>query len=126
VVPFMKKFFSYQAAALDSCPLARWTEWATARGMDNAMLVLWLYSKTGDKSLLDLAAKLESQSFAWSEWLGNRDWVIGAAANQTSELWMRRHAVNVGMALKAQVVSYLRTGDMARINELKTGWNDLM
>ena len=126
VVPFMRKFFAYQAAALENCPLGKWTEWAASRGTDNAMLVLWLYSKTKDKKLLDLAAKIESQSFPWSEWLGNRDWVMWAAANQTDELWMRRHAVNIGMALKAPAVNYMRTSDPKYLQALKTGWNDLM
>ena len=126
VVPFMKKFFTYQAAALENCPLGKWTHWAAPRGADNAMLAQWLYSKTKDKALLDLAAKIDAQSFPWSEWLGNRDWVMWAAANQTNELWLRRHAVNVGMALKAPAINYQRTGDLKYIRALKTGWNDLM
>ncbi|HEU5148295.1 MAG TPA: beta-L-arabinofuranosidase domain-containing protein, partial [Chryseosolibacter sp.] len=81
---------------------------------------------TKDKKLLDLAAKIESQSFQWSEWLGNRDWVMWAAANQTGELWMRRHAVNIGMALKAPAVNFMRTSDPKYLKALKTGWNDLM
>lgn len=126
VIPFMRKYFAYQAAALDNCPLIKWTEWAASRGTDNAMLALWLYSRTKDRKLLELAGKIEDQSFQWSEWLGNRDWVMWAAANQTGELWMRRHAVNVGMGLKAPAVNYVRTGDQKYITALKTGWNDLM
>lgn len=126
VLPFMRRFFAYQAAALKSCPLGRWTEWATARGTDNAMMVQWLYSLTKDKSLLDLAARIQSQTYNWSEWLGNRDWVIWAAANQTDSLWMRRHAVNVGMGLKAPAVEYERTGNAKYLKAIKTGWNDLM
>ncbi len=126
VIPFMSRFFAYQAAALNNCPLGKWTQWATSRGTENAMLAQWLYTKTKDKSLLDLAARIEEQSFQWSEWLGNRDWVMWAAANQTDELWMRRHAVNIGMALKAPVVNYERTGNPEYLQALKTGWNDLM
>ena len=126
VIPFMRRFFAFQSKALDNCPLGKWTEWAASRGTDNAMLVQWLYSKTKDSSLLDLAAKIESQSFQWSEWLGNRDWVMWAAANQTGELWMRRHAVNIGMALKAPAINYQRTGDVKYLKALNTGWKDLM
>ena len=60
VIPFMRKYFAYQAAALDNCPLGKWTEWAASRGTDNAMLALWLFSKTKDKKLLDLAAKIKA------------------------------------------------------------------
>jgi uncharacterized protein len=126
VIPFMKRYFAYQAKALNNCTLGKWTEWAASRGTDNAMMVQWLYSITKDKSLLDLAARIEAQSFQWSEWLGNRDWVMWAAGNQTDELWMRRHAVNIGMALKAPVINYQRTGDKKYVAAIKTGWNDLM
>lgn len=126
VIPFMKRYFTYQATALKKCPLGKWTEWATSRGADNTMMVQWLYTQTKDKSLLKLAEQIESQSFEWSTWLGNRDWVMWAAANQTGELWMRRHAVNIGMALKAPVINYQRTADQKYIKAIKTGWNDLM
>jgi DUF1680 family protein len=126
VIPFMKSYFAYEVNALRNCSLGKWTEWAVSRGADNAMMVQWLYSRTKDKSLLDLAAEIERQSYPWSDWLGNRDWVMWAAANQTNELWMRRHAVNVGMALKSPVVNYERTGDRKYISAIKTGWKDLM
>jgi uncharacterized protein len=126
VIPFMTKYFRYQHEAIKNCPLGKWTEWATSRGADNVMMAQWLYSKTKEPWLLDLATLIESQSFAWSTWLGNRDWVMWAAANQTDELWMRRHAVNIGMALKSPVINYQRTSDEKYIKAIKTGWNDLM
>ena len=126
VIPFMKRYFAYQAAALDNCPLGKWTEWAASRGTDNAMMVQWVHTITKDNSLPALAAKIEKQSFQWSEWLGNRDWVMWAASNQTDELWMRRHAVNIGMALKAPAINYQRTRDPKYLAAIKTGWNDLM
>jgi uncharacterized protein len=126
VIPFMTKYFEYQLGAIKNCPLGKWTEWATSRGADNVMMAQWLYTKTGDKTLIELAALIESQAYDWSTWLGNRDWVIWAAANQTDEHWMRRHAVNIGMALKSPVINYQRTGDEKYVKAIKTGWNDLM
>lgn len=126
VITFMTKYFHYQLKAIENCPIGKWTEWATSRGTDNVMMAQWLYAKTKDPLLIELATLIESQSFAWSEWLGNRDWVMWAASNQTDEHWMRRHAVNVGMALKSPVINYQRTGDEQFIKAIKTGWNDLM
>jgi DUF1680 family protein len=126
VIPFMTKYFNYQLAAIKNCPIGKWTEWATSRGADNVMMVQWLYTKTKDRSLLELASLIDSQSFEWSTWLGNRDWVMWAASNQTDENWMRRHAVNIGMALKSPVINYQRTGDPKFLKAIKTGWNDLM
>lgn len=126
VIDFMKKYFQFQLAALKTAPLGQWTEWATSRGADNVMMAQWLYQITKDESLLDLAALIESQSFNWSEWFGNRDWVIWAATYQNSDRWMHRHGVNVGMAIKSPAINYQRTGDEKYLKALKTGFNDLM
>lgn len=126
VIPFMTKYFTYQLNTLETCPLGKWTEWATSRGADNVMIVQWLYNITKDPKLLILAEKINAQSFAWSTWLGNRDWVMHAAAYQGDSAWMTRHAVNVGMALKAPAINYQRTKDPQLLQSLKTGWSDLM
>ncbi|MEJ1237536.1 beta-L-arabinofuranosidase domain-containing protein [Chryseolinea sp. T2] len=126
VIPFMTKYFHYQLNVLDKCPIGKWTEWATSRGSDNVMIAQWLYSITKDEKLLRLAKKIDGQSFAWSKWLGDRNWVMNAAAYQGDKAWMTRHAVNVGMALKAPAINYQRTSDPQYLESLKTGWNDLM
>jgi DUF1680 family protein len=126
VIAFMTNYFNYQLKVIKTCPLGKWTEWATSRGTENVMMAQWLYTITRDKSLLELANIIESQSFAWSTWFGNRDWVMDAAANQTNKKWMTRHAVNVGMALKSPAINYQRTSDEKYLNALKMGWNDLM
>jgi uncharacterized protein len=126
VLPFMQKYFSYQLKALKNCLLGKWTEWAASRGSENILVVQWLYSITHEPSLLELAALIESQSFPWSTWLGNRDWVIQAAAYQNEENWMHRHGVNVSMALKSPALNYQRTGDVNYLRAQKTGYGDLM
>lgn len=126
VIPFMTKYFQYQAKTLKLCPIAKWTEWAKARGADNVLVAQWLYGITKDSELLSLAELIQSQSFAWSNWFAGRDWVINAAALQNSEAWMTRHGVNVGMGIKDPAVHYQRTGDTAYLKALRTGFNDLM
>jgi len=126
VISFMTKYFGYQLKTLQQCPIGKWTEWGASRGAENVMMAQWLFNITREKSLIELASLIESQSFEWSTWLGNRDWVMNAAANQTDKDWMRRHAVNLGMALKSPAINYQRTGDKKYLGALKTGWNDLM
>lgn len=126
VINFMAKYFRFQLETLKRVPLGTWTEWAVSRGPDNAMMAQWLYQITHERWLLDLAELIQSQSFAWSEWLGKRDWVIHAAACQNDEDWMHRHGVNVGMALKTPAIDYQRTGDKKYLKDLKTGFTDLM
>ena len=126
VINFMTNYFAYQRASLEQCPINTWTEWAESRGAENVMMVQWLYRITGDQSLLKLAHLIDEQSYTWSEWLGSRDWVIQAAAYQNKEDWMTRHAVNVAMALKSPAVNYQRTQDKQYLQDLKTGFSDLM
>jgi len=126
VIPFMKSYFAYELEVLKTCPLGKWTEWAQSRGSENILMAQWLYGITHDASLLELASLLESQSFPWSSWLGNRDWVINAAAHQNRENWMHRHGVNVAMGIKSPALNYQRTRDQAYLQQLKTGFNDLM
>lgn len=126
VIPFMQRYFTYQLAVLKKCPLGKWTQWAQSRGIDNTMVVQWLYEKTKEPYLLELAELLESQSFPWSDWFRGRDWVIHAAAYQDGHDWMHRHGVNVAMALKSPAIHYQRTGDKRYLDTLRTVFSDLV
>lgn len=126
VIRFLTNYFHYELEALKKCPINHWTDWAQSRGTENIMVAQWLYQKTGDQKLLELADELNKQCYAWSQWLGGRDWVINAAAHQDDSDWMHRHGVNVGMALKAPALEYQRTGDSTYLTDLKTGFNDIM
>ncbi len=126
VISFMSKYFQYQYNNLKACPLGKWTEWSQARGQDNILTIYWLYNHTGDKYLLELADMVNHQSTPWTKLLGGRDWVIQAAVNQTSEKWMERHAVNVGMGIKMPAIYYQSQGKTVYLDSLKTGWKDLM
>ncbi|HTE01553.1 MAG TPA: beta-L-arabinofuranosidase domain-containing protein [Mucilaginibacter sp.] len=126
VIKFMTNYFHYELQALKICRINKWSEWAESRGTENIMVAQWLYEKTKDKQLLELANLLNQQCYAWSSWLGERNWVINAAANQNDKDWMHRHGVNVGMALKAPALEFQRTHDSTYLRSLKTGFNDLM
>ncbi|TRZ42046.1 beta-L-arabinofuranosidase domain-containing protein [Robertkochia solimangrovi] len=126
VIPFLEKYFKYQSETLDKCPIGTWTDWAESRGVENMNAVQWLYQINGDPELLTLAEKIRKQSFEWSELLGNRDWVINAAVNPDGRDWMKRHGVNVAMALKEPTVNFQRTGDSLFLEYAKTGFTDLL
>jgi DUF1680 family protein len=126
VIKFLTNYFHYQLEALRVCPINKWTDWAESRGTENIMVAQWLYDKTGDNKLLQLADLLNQQCYPWSNWLGGRTWVMNAAAQQNDENWMHRHGVNVAMALKAPALEFQRTHDSTYLTSLKTGFNDLM
>ncbi|HZY40310.1 MAG TPA: beta-L-arabinofuranosidase domain-containing protein [Mucilaginibacter sp.] len=126
VLTFLTKYFHYELAAIQVSPIWHWTDWATSRGTENILVAQWLYQKTHDKSLLTLADDINGQCYAWTAWFAERDWAINAAAHQNDSDWMRRHGVNVGMALKAPALLYQRTGKREYLDALKTGFKDIM
>ena len=105
VVPVLERYFHYQLASLDERPLQKW---AVHRWADEVVTVLWLYERTGDGKLLELARKLHQQGFDWkghfAEFAFHRK-VSKAQAN------LDTHVVNNAMALKASAVWWLVSGD---------------
>lgn len=126
VIKCLSDYFKYQYQHIKTCPLVKWTEWAQARGGDNLMSIYWLYNITGDKFLLELGDIIYKQTTPWTDLLGQRNWVMQAAANQTNEKWMERHAVNVGMGIKLPAIYYQSKKNPELLKSLKTGWSDLM
>jgi hypothetical protein len=58
VIPVMQKYFRYQLAELPRRPLR---DWGKFRWQDELLSVIWLYNRTGEASLLDLARLLREQ-----------------------------------------------------------------
>jgi DUF1680 family protein len=96
VISFMRNYFRYQYKTLPQKPLNYWTGWGQARGQDNIYCVLWLYDRTGDDFLLNLAELLNNQTL---------DWPRGFAKHELPS----RHGVNVAMGLKHAGLRYQRT-----------------
>ena len=136
VIPFMTRYFVYQASRIDNQPLQ---SWAAARGADNVYVIYWLYNRTGDAALLALAQKLFQQTLDWTglftNWpftrpireyhdvLGfisalermdpaNKNRAIGAF--NASGNYHIHHVVNVAMGLKNPALAWLLTGDVSQ------------
>jgi uncharacterized protein len=62
VIPLMDKYFRHQLATLPNGPLR---DWGKFRWQDEALSVLWLYNRTGEPYLLDLARLLHQQGYDW-------------------------------------------------------------
>jgi DUF1680 family protein len=104
VVPVMQKYFAYQLSKLETVPLK---EWAIFRWPDEVVSVLWLYNRTGDPKLLDLARALKGQGYDWKAEFADfpfREKTGKADAN------LKSHGVNNGMALKTSGIWYLISG----------------
>lgn len=65
VIPFMTKYFKYELSVPDNKFLEDF--WENSRGGDNIASVYWLYNRTGDKWLLDLATKIDKNTANWRQ-----------------------------------------------------------
>ncbi|MBO9572140.1 MAG: glycoside hydrolase family 127 protein, partial [Chitinophagaceae bacterium] len=51
VISFMSKYFRYQLDAIGRCQVGKWNDWSKARGVDNIMVINWLYNITKEDFL---------------------------------------------------------------------------
>ncbi len=105
VMPVLERYFAYQLKMLPSQPLEKW---AVHRWGDELLTVLWLYNRTGNPVLLELARELHTQGFDWKAFFAGfryHDKVQKTQANQDI------HVVNNAMALKTSTLWSLVSGD---------------
>jgi len=120
VIPFMTRYFRYQRDTLPSRPLR---DWGQMRGADNALTVYWLYERTGDAVLLELADLILARTFDWGAYLGD---LPARARARVTAFAHQTHVVNVAMGLKAPALRYRRDGDPAHLRAVDAGWAALM
>ena len=116
VIPLMQKYFAYELRELPNRPLR---DWGKYRWQDNVYSVLWLYNRTGDKSLLDLARLLHDQGYDWEAQFADFKFTTKETSEKLglephkipAEAAMQTHGVNNAMALKAAPIWWLLTGN---------------
>ncbi|RYE10626.1 MAG: hypothetical protein EOP44_01730 [Sphingobacteriaceae bacterium] len=103
VLPFMTKYFRYELSVPDNEFLEDY--WENSRGGDNMLSVYWLYNRTGNKFLLDLAAKIDKNTANW---------------RQNNELpnW---HNVNIAECFREPATFYLQSHNP---KDLEATYND--
>jgi len=100
VIPTMRRFFVRLSALLRERPLF---DWGHHRWADLVLSVHWLYERTGERWLLDLARVVHDQGFDWRghfEDFPNTERTASDACDRIS------HVVNNAMAIKAAAVWY--------------------
>lgn len=102
VLPFMTKYFHYQVAQLPERPLR---DWGKIRVGDNIDTVLWLYNRTEDAFLLQLADTLADQGYPISDIYANDGF------QDFGNDFQPTHAVNVNEAIKMPTIYYQRSHD---------------
>ena len=118
VVPLMTRYFEHHASQAAARPLH---DWAVYRWADELASILWLFNRTADPRLLDLARTLHAQGADWRkhfetfEFTGKTSGkLLGfGGAEKLPDRGMRAHGVNVAMALKTSALWSLISGEAA-------------
>lgn len=97
VISLMTRYFKWQLALPDDQFLKDY--WENSRGGDNLYTVLWLYNRTGDRFLLDLARKIHRNTANWHQATALPNW----------------HNVNVAQCFREPATYYMLTGDTAML-----------
>ncbi len=90
VIPLMTKYFRYQL----EMPIEHLLpgSWQKIRGGDNLESIYWLYNRTGDKWLLDVAKRVFERTANWTEGLPTRHGVnITMGIRQPGVYWQQSH-----------------------------------
>ena len=109
VIPVLSRYFAHQLEALPGRPLR---DWGRFRWQDNALVVIWLYNRTGDPKLVDLAKLLHKQGFEWQADFADFKFTHPVTPemiklnenNGLGDYALSTHGVNNGQALKAAPV----------------------
>lgn len=97
VIPFMLKYSKWLMNVPDEKLLK--TYWENSRGGDNLYSVYWLYNRTGEKWLLDLAHKLHRNTADWNQRNNLPNW----------------HNVNVAQCFREPATYYMQTKDSSHL-----------
>lgn len=116
VIPALSRYFAYQLRNLPQRPLR---DWGKFRWQDNAIVVIWLYNRTGDPKLIELARLLHHQGYDWRAQFADfkytqritPEFIHLKEGSGLSEIGLATHGVNNGQAIKASPVWSLVSGD---------------
>lgn len=119
VIPVMQRFLKRLDTLLDEKPLA---EWARVRWADLNVSIYWLYDRSPEPWLLNLAAKVHSQGLDWSGLAHAYPYAkpvdnarLKAYQQESGGVWLNdhfgaTHGVNIGMGIKAPGVWFRQSG----------------
>ncbi|MFC2710996.1 beta-L-arabinofuranosidase domain-containing protein [Hoylesella oralis] len=93
VLDLMTKYFKWELSLPDDHFLEDY--WEKSRGGDNLYTVLWLYNRTGDTFLLDLARKIHRNTADWCQASTLPNW----------------HNVNIAECFREPATYYMLTGE---------------
>jgi hypothetical protein len=106
VLPFMTKYSRWQLSVPSEDFLPK--SWQKRRAGDNLESVYWLYNRTGEEWLLDLAKKIHEHTNNWTEKVAS---------------W---HGVNIAQCFRQPAVFYMQAKDRKFIRAAERNYDTVM
>lgn len=107
VIVLMTKYFKFQLSVPDEKFLTHY--WQKMRGGDNLYSVYWLYNRTGDAFLLDLADKIHRCTANWEMKDDLPNW----------------HNVNIAEGFREPATYYLQTHNVSELQDTYADFNEV-
>ncbi|HMI63131.1 MAG TPA: beta-L-arabinofuranosidase domain-containing protein, partial [Puia sp.] len=98
VLGFLRRYFTYQLSIPDEQFLKDY--WENSRGGDDMYSVYWLYNRTGDAFLLELANKIDRNTANWRQARNLPNW----------------HNVNIAQSFREPATYYLQSHQPSDLN----------
>jgi hypothetical protein len=124
VITLMNNYFRFQLETPDEKFLSKEHYWQRIRGGDNLHSVYWLYNRTGEEWLLELAEKIHRNTAPWSSRGHGLDAIGSYKAIREGMEWpawygdlIDWHNVNVAQAFREPAQYYLLSGDTADLQD---------
>ena len=118
VLPFMTRYFEFQNGLhADSLLPGSWQKY---RGGENLESIYWLYNRTGDGFLLDLAEHVYKST---------HDWASPVLTPERDRNWEPSgfyHGVNITMGFRYPAVYYQQSGDARDIQAAENNYRMIM
>jgi uncharacterized protein len=121
VITLLTNYFKYLKSAPPDWPDK---EWRGVRAMENVVSAYWLYNRTGDPGILEVADSIYKNSFDWTGYFLNFPYTDEAMAKGIKH-GHPDHVVNIAMAVKHPGMRYLQTGDRKLVDAVEQGLRSL-
>ena len=130
VIDLMTNYFKFQLNIEENELLSYKHYWHRIRGGDNLHSVIWLYNRTGEKWLLELAEKIYGRTASWTsrghdlkDIESSKDKRDGVEYPEWFTDIIDWHNVNIAQGFRAPAQYYLLNGDEKYLNATYENFN---
>ena len=105
-------------------------DWRGVRAMENAVAAYWLYRRTGNRQVVEVAESIQKNSRDWISYFSDFPWTTAALNSgkvpyDWKDVGMTAHVVNVAMATKYPGLWWQQSGDPRHREAVHEGWASL-